>query len=723
MKAKKWICFLMATSLIGLSLPVQTVQAQETMAEGIEDSDSNSDFKITYDGELEEYTGTGGDIEIPEGVTIIGARAFSRCESITSVKFPKSCYMIYENAFEGCKNLKKIDLPDRLNTLMDSAFEDCTNLNNVILPSGIEIIGDNAFEGCTSLTEMKIPDSVTELGWSLFANCTSLTNVTLPEGIEEIGGSFFEGCTSLKSITLPDSVTLIQDAIFRNCINLTEVTLPENVETMSESVFEGCVNLTKINIPANVASIHRSTFKNCTSLTEITLPNHFLRIMSSAFEGCTSLKRITLPNSIREIERYAFRNCTALENITIPEKLNTLGEQVFDGCTNLTDIYTSNAYGQFRSYGGILYNSLSRNLVCCPQGKTEAEITSTATSIGADGFRNCKKLTKITIPEGVTSIDKDAFYGHSSTFIIYGKSGSYAEIYAREHAIPFQSIGQSTKDISQCSAVLSQVSYTFDGTPKTPTVTVKDGKVTLTENTDYTIRYTNNIYVGKAQVYITGIGKYRGTITLPFIIEKSETQNPPENEMPNPPTEKTAQTINCAKTFKKTYGDVPFTLKVQTAKDGGKLSYKSSAQKVATVNRNGKVTVKGTGIATITVCAEETAKYKTTSVKITIKVSPAKQTVKSLKTVKRKKLTVLWKKDTKATGYQIQCCLDKNFKKGVKTLNVNKNSITSKTFSKLKNGKKYYVRVRSYKKATANGKTQNLYSAWSKLKKSKSIKK
>lgn len=723
MKAKKWVCFLMAASLIGLSLPLQTAQAQEVTAERIENSDSNSDFKITYNGELEEYTGTGGDIEIPEGVTSIGEGVFSRCESITSVKLPKSCRTIGESAFEGCKNLKKIDLPDGLGTLMDYAFEDCTNLNNVILPSGIGFIGDSVFEGCTSLTEMNIPDSVTELGWQIFEGCTSLTNVTLPEGIEEIGGCFFEDCTSLKSITLPDSVTLIQDAVFRNCINLTEITLPENVDTMAESVFEGCVNLTKINIPANVNFIHRSTFKNCTSLTEITLPDRFLEIMSSAFEGCTNLKRITLPDSIRNIERYAFRNCTALENITIPEKLNTLGEQVFDGCTNLTDIYTSNAYGQFRSYGGILYNGLSRNLVCCPPGKTEAEITSTATSIGADGFRNCKKLTKITIPEGVTSIDKDAFYGHSSNFIIYGKSGSYAEIYAREHAIPFQTIGQSTKDISQCSAVLSQVSYTFDGTPKTPTVTVKDGKVTLTENTDYTIRYTSNIYVGKAQVYITGIGKYRGTITLPFIIEKSETQNPPENETPNPPTEKTAQTIKYTKTFKKTFGDAPFTLKVQAAKDGGKLSYKSSAQKVATVNSDGKVTVKGTGIATITVRAEETAKYKTASVKITIKVSPARQTVKSLKPVKGKKLTVLWKKDTKATGYQLQCCLDKNFKKGVKTLNVNKNSITSKTFSKLKNGKKYYVRVRSFKKATVNGKTQTLYSSWSKLKKSKSIKK
>ena len=162
---------------------------------------------------------------------------------------------------------------------------------------------------------------------------------------------------------------------------------------------------------------------------------------------------------------------------------------------------------------------------------------------------------------------------------------------------------------------------------------------------------------------------------------------------------------------------------MQAAKDGGKLSYKSSAPKVAAVDRDGKVTIKGTGIATITIQAEETAKYKTAIVQAAIKVSPARQTVKSVKTGKGRKLTVLWKKDRKATGYQIQCCLNKNFKKGVKTLHANKNSVTSKTFSNLKKGKRYYVRVRSYKKVKANSKAQNLYSPWSKPKKSKRIQK
>ncbi|MGN0522144.1 MAG: fibronectin type III domain-containing protein, partial [Eubacterium sp.] len=71
-----------------------------------------------------------------------------------------------------------------------------------------------------------------------------------------------------------------------------------------------------------------------------------------------------------------------------------------------------------------------------------------------------------------------------------------------------------------------------------------------------------------------------------------------------------------------------------------------------------------------------------------------------------------WKKlTTQTTGYQIQYSTSSKFTKA-KTVTVSKNSTTSKTISKLKANKKYYVRVRTYK--TVDGK--KIYSAWSKAK-------
>lgn len=77
-----------------------------------------------------------------------------------------------------------------------------------------------------------------------------------------------------------------------------------------------------------------------------------------------------------------------------------------------------------------------------------------------------------------------------------------------------------------------------------------------------------------------------------------------------------------------------------------------------------------------------------------------------------KKFTVKWKKQsTQVTGYQIQYSTSSKFSKA-KTVTVSKNKTTSKTVSKLKAKKKYYVRVRTYKTV---GKTK-YYSSWSSAK-------
>ena len=74
---------------------------------------------------------------------------------------------------------------------------------------------------------------------------------------------------------------------------------------------------------------------------------------------------------------------------------------------------------------------------------------------------------------------------------------------------------------------------------------------------------------------------------------------------------------------------------------------------------------------------------------------------------KGKKFKAKWKKIT-ASGFQIAYSRNKKFKKGVKTINVNKGSAKSKKF-KLNSKKKYYFRIRAY--INVNGK--RLYGKWS----------
>ena len=122
----------------------------------------------------------------------------------------------------------------------------------------------------------------------------------------------------------------------------------------------------------------------------------------------------------------------------------------------------------------------------------------------------------------------------------------------------------------------------------------------------------------------------------------------------------------------------------------------------------GKVTRKGTGTATITVPAAETDTYQKATKKITITVVPKKQTA-SVSNKTKGSIKVSWKKDTKATGYEIVYASNKSFTKGVKTVKISKNATTSYSIKDLKKGKSVYVKVRSYK--VADGKhIHGLYS-------------
>lgn len=97
--------------------------------------------------------------------------------------------------------------------------------------------------------------------------------------------------------------------------------------------------------------------------------------------------------------------------------------------------------------------------------------------------------------------------------------------------------------------------------------------------------------------------------------------------------------------------------------------------------------------------------------KRTFTINPKGTSLSKVTSPKKAQLKVTWKKQaTQTTGYQVQYSTDKNFKKGNKTVTVKGAKTTSKTVSKLTKGKKYYVRVRTYK--TVN--KTNFYSGWSK---------
>ncbi len=255
-----------------------------------------------------------------------------------------------------------------------------------------------------------------------------------------------------------------------------------------------------------------------------------------------------------------------------------------------------------------------------------------------------------------------------------------------------------------CAVDISQTrisfggTFVYDGKEKKPVVSVYYGTRKLKDNADYKVTYSNNVYPGTATIKVTGIGGFEGTVTKYFTIEK-------------------ADNVIKASNSSKVYATKAQTIAVNASQVGNaKLSY-SSNNKSVTVNSDGKVTVKAKfiGKAIITIKANATSQYDAAVKTVTVTVNPPSIKISKLTNSKGKKMVVKWSKNTSVTGYQVQYSLDKNFKSGVKTVTLTKNSKTSTTISKLTKKKTYYVRIRTYK--TVSG--VKYYSSWSSYKKIK----
>ena len=135
-----------------------------------------------------------------------------------------------------------------------------------------------------------------------------------------------------------------------------------------------------------------------------------------AFSGCSKLTNITISDSVTSIGFYAFSGCSKLTNITIPDSVTSIGDSAFNGCSGLENIYITDiaAWCNISGLDNLMvWGSSNKKLYLNNELVTKLVIPNSVTSIGSSAFSGCSKLTNITIPDSVTSIGSSAFSGCS----------------------------------------------------------------------------------------------------------------------------------------------------------------------------------------------------------------------------------------------------------------------------------------------------------------------
>lgn len=335
---------------------------------------------------LIKYVGIEEKVTIPEGIEIIGEKAFANNETIVTMVLPNSIKIIEDEAFSDCIMMQKINLPQNINYIGKSAFENCVKLIKVELPQNIDTINKSTFSRCQSLSDVILNDNIKIIDDLAFYKCKKLKNINIKYGIEYIGELAFYMCNSLYSVNIPQTVRFLGNSsfsasgvrfaeincksterdVFSYCKKLKEIVFCEGAEKIGANFAYGCSNLINVSFPSTIKYIERNAFfktpfldnieenengikikyniifevKNCNE--NITINDDIKVIAGGAFYNNNNIVKVDFNKSFKYINEYTFCECKNLKEVILPENIKEIPKGFFEGCNNLEKVLINN---------------------------------------------------------------------------------------------------------------------------------------------------------------------------------------------------------------------------------------------------------------------------------------------------------------------------------------------------------------------------------------------
>ncbi len=703
-----------------------------------------------YDGvTIDGYVGAETEVEIP--LYIDG----------------KLVQEINENAFAYNPTLEKVDISDNVFQIMDGAFFRCGRLKEIKFSNQLWGIGSGAFAGCKSLKEIFLPASLKKLGFQAFSGSTALEAVhSESESIYDVDGVLFDrngginNCTNelcffppakeVETYRIPDGTQWVGSRSFRQA-ELKNIIIPQSVSSVAQgglSAFGGKAEIsgeTEEEISQNAVNIIFNHDEPTNDILDPKIPFSYTLPAGST---------ITVKNEAMKAAAEAAVSEQYKDNVTV-----RIAKKASEGFELARNAFILSKEEQVQLCWTMIPADTTENVTWKSKNTAVAEVDSIQGKITAKGYGKC--IITGTDESGHTQ-DVDVFVYDACTKPIFmldyarNEDGTFKED-ERYSACVLPELTNGKKEgnfvpgsmktaVAYADGYAGDMPIRFENSAR-DVVTIRSKNEctyrtgTPTEDGGYVCR--DNKYM---RLYLEFLKPGTATITAVFddngkeicesiTVHVGQPGGEPGSGYPggsgvgnlqDPGNQdetgngKQDQELQCPKSIKKAYGSKPFVLRIKRGKGDGRLTYLSSNPKVAKVEK-GKVTIKETGRTVITVTAGETANYRKKVWKVTVDVTPKKQKA-GVKAAGRRKLKVRWKKDARATGYEVQYSTDRKFRKGVKGASVKKKGISAKTLARLKKGKTYYVRVRAYKSVKFGSKIIRLYGSWSSTAKSRKIK-
>ena len=391
------------------------------------------------------------EIIIHDGVTKIADYSFAGCTSTETLTIGKGVYSIGELAFADLFNLKTLNYNAESVTdyfvhfITGGPFRDMgkntENGTKVILDSEVGTFEGHMFYGATLDTVViSNLEQIFQGGFSLpnanngvLVNGESIATLVIPESVTGIPSGTFSENLDITAVVFHDGVTKIGDSAFSGCKNLTTVSnLPSGIE-IGEYAFDACP-IEAIEIPSG-ATVGNSAFSSC-NIGEITLGKNvtlhdnafsFLNtetlvlpenayVSSSTFYGAT-LDLIKISEGVT-IEENAFYGAN-IGGIYCDYKNSTIDENAFMYASSKEDgivITIKDSVDILSKLANLYVNEINLEMTlseyCQKDFATSVFETTPNVKINGEEVSGA-----ITVPNGVTYIGKNTFYGSSITSV------------------------------------------------------------------------------------------------------------------------------------------------------------------------------------------------------------------------------------------------------------------------------------------------------------------
>ncbi|MBR5093631.1 MAG: leucine-rich repeat protein, partial [Oscillospiraceae bacterium] len=274
-------------------------------------------------------------VVLQEGVTSVGACAFSWNDQLASVELPDSLLEIGFEAFGYCPSLTAVDLPEGLKLIGGRAFTCCEQLTDPTFPSTLELIGGSAYSNCISLRELELPASLRTIGSYAFYYCTGLRKVDVAEGLQSIGTSAFDTCIALEELRFAGDAPSFGEEVFasREPQSVTaKVYYPKDNETWYQDVmyyYGGSITWVGYLPDPSTVKVNSALFPD--PIFRAYVSEHF----DTDGDGCLSETEIAAAKIV-DLEGSGVASLVGIEYLTELEELNASGD--FDTDGRLTEL-------------------------------------------------------------------------------------------------------------------------------------------------------------------------------------------------------------------------------------------------------------------------------------------------------------------------------------------------------------------------------------------------